>query len=331
MSTIRGILKKKTNREYSIDFNVTYDEWVKYFSATYFSNLLQSWGYGETKVMLDGWKAHRAVIKKDGTPVAICQLLEKSVGSLFKIIRINRGPLFLTHHEPDFQDRLLLYDFIRRQFSFSKRCLLSIAPPLEDNIENRILLKTARFRRREKKIGWKSSLIDLRKTEPELRAALKSRLRNYLKHAENANLIFSISIERRDFEDIFIRYVKMQKEKNFSGVSVNCMRLLQKMDNTKGDVFLAVAKNLQGEPVALKLIVIHGAQATPLIAWTSKEGGALHAMHFLMWRTLLYLKGYGVVYFDVGGYHENERASVCQFKKSFGGVEYNLVGEYWGF
>ena len=59
-------------------------------------HLVQSWAYGEAKQAAEGWHARRLVFERDGEPVAVCQLLDKSVAGLRWASRLNRGPLFLS-------------------------------------------------------------------------------------------------------------------------------------------------------------------------------------------------------------------------------------------
>ncbi len=322
MKTAESIyfMKLETNRK----------SWEHYFKQATFANLLQSWSYGDAKAQADGYIVHRGVILKNGFPVALCQWLEKSALRFIKIIRINRGPIWLNS-EPDVSEKLYIHQFLEKYFSICKGNFLFIAPALENNNENKAILKKLGYKKRKKFIPWKSALVNLTKTPEELRAALQSRLRNYLKRAENENHIFEYSTKKEDFVNLITRYVQLQKEKKFTGVSVEYIKSLYNSDQHDKNAFIVRTKDINGQLMAEKFLVIHGNQCTPLIAWTSHDGLKCHAMHFLMWKTLLYLKDRGVTYFDVGGYNEEEHASVSQFKKGFGGQEYSLIGEYRGF
>jgi len=319
-----------TDCEYSISVEHNKEIWESYFKQSYFSNLLQSWNYGEAKATLEGWIVRRGVIIEGNIPVALCQWMEKSILKLWRVVRINRGPIWLCG-QPDFHEKLSLYHFLRKYFGVFRGNFLFIAPALYDNEENKLMLKNLGYKKRTKLFSWKSALVHLEKSEIELRASLQSRLRNYLKRAENNNLTFETSTSKTDFLDLIARYNQLQKEKNFVGVAANCIELLYDFDNQNGHAFMARVKNVNGELMAEKFLFIHGNQCTPLIAWTSTEGSKSHAMHLLMWKIMLDLKARGIMYFDVGGYNEKERPSVCQFKKGFGGEEYCLVGEYRGF
>lgn len=320
MNKLRYAIKLETNKA----------KWEDYFLQTCFSNLLQSWNYGEAKAAVEGWIVHRGIIQKDNQPIALCQWLEKKFLKLFRIIRINRGPIWINSH-PDDREKFSIYNFIYKHFSVYRGNFLFIAPALDGNEKNDAFLKNIGFKKRVKIVPWKSSLINLKKTEQELRDSLRSRLRNYLKRSENADFIFEVSSQRADCVDLMVRYVQMQKEKNFTGISAEFIQSLYDVKCQDGHVLMTRIKNTNGNIIAEKFVAIHGNQSTPLVAWTSSEGAKSLAMHFLTWKTMLHLKERGAHYFDFGGYNEIHHASVSQFKKSFGGDEYCLVGEYRGF
>ncbi|OGT32461.1 MAG: hypothetical protein A3C44_03425 [Gammaproteobacteria bacterium RIFCSPHIGHO2_02_FULL_39_13] len=315
------------NNNYTISDVSSRDEWETYFKETEFSNLLQSWIYGEAKKKNEKWKISRGIIKKNNEPIAICQWMEKSIFGLFSVVRVNRGPIYLNK-DLEHEDKIGSYQLLGKQFSLLNRKILIIAPALFDDEENRIFLKRQQFIKRSGAIGWKSALISLDKTEEEIKMSFRGRLRNYIKNSEKLNFIFELSDKKDDVENIIKKYISMQKEKTFDGVSADLMKSMYEASNNDGNVFVVRIRDDDKQILAEKLLVIHGKQCTPLIAWTSESGEKLHSMHSLVWKTLLYLKQRGVSYYDVGGYNEKERPSVCQFKKGFRGKEYCLAGEY---
>ena len=82
--------------------------WEALFSRVEHPHMVQTWAYGEARQaagggwdtrrhVLDagGWRPRRLVFERGGEPVAICQLLDKSLAGLRWASRLNRGPLFL--------------------------------------------------------------------------------------------------------------------------------------------------------------------------------------------------------------------------------------------
>ncbi|OGT46220.1 MAG: hypothetical protein A3E82_03160 [Gammaproteobacteria bacterium RIFCSPHIGHO2_12_FULL_38_11] len=315
------------NNHYTISYVSTRNEWETYFKGAEFGNLLQCWIWGEAKKKNEKWKIYRGIIKKNNEPIAICQWMEKSIFGLLSIIRVNRGPIWLNRTVAQ-EDKVCSYRLLGRKFSILNRKILIIAPALSDDEENRIFLKMEKFFKRKRVKGWKSALINLDRTEEEIKMSLRGRLRNYIKNSEKLNYNFEVSDKKDDIESIIKKYICMQKEKTFDGVSADLMRSMYEASNNNGNVFVVRIIDDNTQILAEKLLVVHGKQCTPLIAWASETGEKSHAMHFLVWKTLLYLKQRDIAYYDVGGYNENERPSVCHFKRGFRGEEYCLVGEY---
>lgn len=315
-----------SNSRYTISHVSSRDEWEMHFKKAEFSNLLQSWIYGEAKKKSEKWKIYRGIIKKDNEPIAICQWMEKSIFGLLSIVRVNRGPIYFNK-DLEYEDKAGSYKLLGKKFSLLSRKILVIAPALFDDEENKTFLRRQQFIKRRKALNWKSAIVCLDKTEEEIRMSLRGRLRNYIKNSEKLGYNFEVSDKKDDVENIIKKYIFMQKEKTFDGVSADLMRSMYEASNNDGNVFVVRIMDDNKQMLAEKLLVIHGKQCTPLIAWTSESGEKLHAMHFLVWNALLYLKKRGISYYDVGGYNE-VRPSACQFKKGFRGNEYCLVGEY---
>ena len=73
------------------------EEWNIYWSELDFSNYLQSWAYGNAKESSEKWEPKRfLILDKHRKSIAIIQILFKNF-FIFKIGRINRGPLFLNN------------------------------------------------------------------------------------------------------------------------------------------------------------------------------------------------------------------------------------------
>src|SRR3990167_8408809 len=120
------------NKNYTISDVPSKNEWEAYFKEAEFSNLLQSWIYGEAKNKTEKWKIYRGIIKKNNEPVAICQWMEKSVLGLLSIVRVNRGPIYLNKNVES-EDKIGCYQLLRKQFSLLRRKILIIAPALFDD------------------------------------------------------------------------------------------------------------------------------------------------------------------------------------------------------
>ena len=109
-------------------------QWAALFAQVDAPRLVQSWAYGEAKQAAGAWRARRFVFERDGEPVAICQVLDKSVAGIRLATRLNRGPLFLSA-DPDDDAITDVYRSLRARWR-RLRGVLVLAPALPVGEEN---------------------------------------------------------------------------------------------------------------------------------------------------------------------------------------------------
>jgi hypothetical protein len=148
------------------------DRWESLFARVPFPHFTQAWCYGEGK-RAQGWSAERLVFEDEQGPVAICQVLVRSILGVPVVARINRGPLFLVD-APSIEQQRNVFGALRRRWRFAHRGLLLIAPALPFDETSAALLRTCGFRQRRAG-GWGSSCIDLEPSLDRIRASFSSR------------------------------------------------------------------------------------------------------------------------------------------------------------
>lgn len=289
------------------------------------SNLLQSWAYGEAKGRVEGWKARRGVVQKDGRVIALFQALEKKWG-LFTIIRINRGPLVLVK-DLDFMVRKNLYQAVKEVWPLWRGKLLLIAPGLEEMPENQAILALAGYRRRPAS-RWQSSWINLSRPEDALRKGLKGKWRNQLNVAERAGLTLKTDTTSAGFAWMMERYQETMQEKQFQGTGTQLIAEYRKHVSNESLIVFS-AENEAHERVAGILIVRHGDACTYWVGWNGEKGRRLNANNFLLWQAALEMKKRGCKWFDLGGIEDCAAPSIARFKRGMNGEEYQLIGEWW--
>ncbi len=299
------------------------DTWSGLLVRARRSNLLQSWAYGEAKAATEGWRVRRGVIVGGEEPVACLQALEKAWGPFAGVVRINRGPLFLTVG-PEARLRRAVYRCIRRAWPFSSRRLLLIAPEIE--ADEAALLADLCFCRRGSR-GWCSVWIDLDISDDTLRANLKGNWRNQLKAAERAGLAFAVSDGEHAFDWLMARHREAMIEKGFSGPSPD---LLSRFRAEAPDSLPVMTATAGGERVGAILVARHGIACTYVVGWNGPEGRRLRAHNFLVFHSLAEMRRRGCAWFDLGGIDDAATPGVATFKRGLGGAEYRLAGEFWG-
>ena len=304
-------------------------QWNEWLGAACPSNLLQSWDYGEAKAATEGWRVMRGVIRADGTPVAIVQVLTKRLAGVIRVWRVNRGPLALRSTTLPEQHAMfrLLAEFGR----VTQGRLLSIAPELPLSGDNLALLHQVGLRPAATK-AMQSVMVDLGLDLDALRAATRGSWRKGMKDLDlpaRKGVRVEITNEQEAFAWMMERYEELMRENHFAGIP---LRLLQQLRGSAGGrESLLVARAMCGEEAVSGICVaLHGSCATYLVGWNGPAGRKVAGSQMLLWTMVKHLKATGVRWFDLGGIDEENTPGISAFKLGLGGVRYELIGEYWG-
>ncbi|EQA36736.1 acetyltransferase (GNAT) domain protein [Leptospira inadai serovar Lyme str. 10] len=292
------------------------------------SILLQSWAYGEAKVKCEGWKVTRFLIKIGEKKIGVLQILTKTFFRLFKIHRINRGPLFFK--ETTSNERQSVLYFLRHRFgSISKGNVLFLNPELDSNGENILLLNQLGFQSMDS-FPWSSSYIDLSLDVNVLRQKLDSKWRNMLSSAEKTGLTLEIGSDDEKFDWMVDRYFELMSTKNFSGIPIS---LLKKMRETlpECEMPLVLIAKYDSNRVACICLSLSNRTAMYLIGWNGEIGRKLKANQFLLWNAMIELKNRGFSWLDLGGIDEENTPGIAEFKLGINGQRYELAGEFIGY
>jgi hypothetical protein len=304
---------------------VTREQWQEWMRQAGRSNLLQSWAYGSARAEASGWRARRGVIFRHEEPVALVQGLEKRVGGLVRVTRVNRGPVFLTDVSPD--DLRAVWGVMARLGNLWRGRLLSVAPEIPLSGSALLLMAELGFRQRSP-MAWESAWIDLSRDQDVLRKQLHGKWRNMLTVSEKSGLTIEIGTDSGLFEWMLARHNESMREKDFAGLPTELLRGLR--THLRPDEQLLVLRaSHDGEPVAGVCVALHGLAATYLLGWNGVHGRTLRANQFLLWRAMVHLKQSGLRWFDVGGIDEERTPAIAAFKLGLAGERYELVGEFW--
>lgn len=310
-------------------------EWDALFSRVEHPHMVQSWAYGEARQAsggwrtrqrisdAGGWRTRRLVFEREGEPVAICELLDKSLTGIRWASRLNRGPLFL---DADPEDDVVrdVYRALRSRWKHL-RGVLVLAPALTADPENYRMMTEIGFRDRHAR-GWHSARVDLRLDEEQLRKNLASTWRNRLRAAERAGLVLRVSQSPEDVEWIIDRHVENMREKGFSGPTPALLRALYR---AAPDDFLIFQARLAEEAVGGMMIYRFSHTAEYYVGWFGREGRKANVGNFMYWQIALEMQRRGCRWFDLGGYGSSDRYG--RFKLGMRGVEYELLNEWLAF
>ena len=317
-----------------IDFKI----WAEHWKGLEYSNLLQSWEYGEAKRVSEGWMPIRLVIKdRDGAPIALAQVLVKTFVAVIKVARLNRGPLLITKNLAETIDRIhISLNALKALKIESKRrnwLYFSLAPemPFSSEIQNAVI-----------GIGFKSraippagsSFLKLSCDKDSLMSNLNGKWRNMLRKAQKSDLVIS-KFEGEEIPVLLVEniYKKLKDEKGFDGLSDSILHQFLTNNSFANDVkvFVCSETELTGkdcDPAGVLISVHHGDTATYLVGYTNQVGRKFNVNYLMLWHAILNAKKSGLSYYDLGGLNSSTPEGIRRFKSGLNGKEYSLTGEF---
>jgi lipid II:glycine glycyltransferase (peptidoglycan interpeptide bridge formation enzyme) len=290
-------------------------EWTRRLRLCERSTLFQSWSWGAASKAVGAARPARAYIEKNGRPVGLIQVLERTRLGLFTLGEVIRGPLF---HRPVMpEDRIAAMVQAAKRYPLGKLKRFSILPELPDGPAATGLMADAGFQRVME--AYETVWLDLSPSLENLRATLRSNFRNQLVNAEKQELLVS---EEEDPRPILTAYESHRERARYAAPEASLLAALPDED------LLCLSARRDGALIGGVLIVIHGRAATYQVGWTSEAGRAAHANNLLLWRAVETLKSRDIRHLDLGGLEEDTAPGVAHFKRGMGGEPYRLPGTY---
>lgn len=309
------------------------DQWNSYWRRCPKANLLQSWEYGDVKEETEGWKAQRFLISDpEGEPIALIQVLTRSLPVVGGIARLNRGPLLLSDRFDPIKLRaqIAALRVLIREANRQRWWVLQVAPELVPNAEGVSCLRALGFRRVAACAPWASALLDLTSDEDVLREKLNGKWRNGLRKGEKLGVsVSNHACAGAEYDYLIRSYRELQNSKGFKGLPE---RLLRGLANQQGPLWQArlflAWPAVGGEPIGVLVTVRHGDTVTYLIGSVNDEGRKQQANSVLLWQAILDAKQSGVTWFDVGGLSADTPKGIADFKRGLNAEPYSLIGEW---
>jgi dTDP-4-amino-4,6-dideoxygalactose transaminase len=299
-------------------------EWDSLIISIGKSNLLQSWSYGESKSKVEGWIVNRVIWYQDDKIVAFAQVLEKRIAKLFRVYRVNRGPLFISSDA--YIKKTVIHQLLAFGNIFSGK-ILSVSLELEKNPEDFACLSQTNLIVPDPK-GYSSIWMDLRLPLDIIRKSLNGKWRNMLVFAEKQELQVESGSSQNLIDWVCDIHNENMKGKGFKGISPEFLKSLALEEDTDNPVVVYKATS-QGVAVAAVCVAYHGNAATYLIGWTSDEGRRLKANYLLLWEAIKELQCRKKEWFDLGGIDPEATPGITGFKTGMNGELYAIVPAGW--
>lgn len=304
-------------------------DWDALFARAHRATLPQCFAYGRAMGRTYARLPRLGVIRRDGVPIGVVQILERRMLKLFHARQLHRGPVWLDGVEPDADTLEATFRLLRKACPRSLFSRVSLLPELAASPGNEALLRRCGFRRIGP--GYQTVWLDLTPDEDALKAGLARDWRKRLRAAEKAGLVIDIDWQAANLPWLMKQEHEQALGKGFrpmtGALAVRLRNALVKGGGAGNGALMVTA--LEGKtPVACILFFRHGSVATSQIGWASEAGRKSGAMRLVQWRAALALKERGVRTLDLGGINPDAAPGVSEFKLGTGGQPTETVGQY---
>lgn len=311
------------------------EEWDVHWGRCIKANLMQSWQYGEAKMCVEGWKPVRLLVRDhQKNPIALVQVLTKTLPIIGGIARINRGPIMINNHFKEDNTGLIfaVLKLVLKEARRSRWWYIQTALELSDSGVARAGLKALGFKKFNN-LPWASGLISLQNNEENILMSLNGKWRNGMRKGLKLGVdVTKKACSKDELELLLTEYSKLQNSKGFVGISKD---LLIAMANQIGfawefNLYFAYSKEREETlPIGMLVTIRTGDTTIYLIGSTNSIGRHLQANSVLLWKSLLEAKRCGCDWYDIGGLSHSTPKGIASFKKGLNSILYQNLGEYY--
>ena len=282
--------------------------------------LQQAWAYGEslrtTKVGVQ-----RAEVLLGGRTVAFAQFVCRRYGGLFGVALCTRGPLWTTTVPA--LDQARIYRELKRSLPLPRPRVALFSPDIDDP-EHPGLAGMTRVL-----TGYSTVIVDIDRTDAELRAGLHPYWRNRLAVAERSRLsVTEAGLRPQDRLRILDEEMAQRRRKGFYALPVAFIDNYIAAHPDPRDAALVLQALRGSDVVAAMLFLRHGSAATYQLGWSTPAGREAQAHNLLLWQAFGRLRESGVSKLDLGGVNTRDLPGISSFKLSTGGRVVTYAGGY---
>ena len=303
------------------------DAWNGFVEAAPYAAFPQLWEWGELREP-SGWRPVRLAVGDDpGAPVAGAQVLLRSVPVLgWKLGYVPRGPVGNVD-DPEVWATLLraLRALGRRE----RIATLKVDPEATaDDPLGRALLAPP-WRAAEKVQPPSTRILDLSRSEDELRADLKRKHRQYINKAERDGITVEwldgaadAATTARALEDFYRIYAATAERAGFVARVPAYYERAWRLFASGGRARLLFAVQ-DGERVATLFHFVCGRRVAEAFGGMTDAGAESRANYLLKWEAIRGFRTEGRASYDLWGI---ATGGIAQFKEGFGGEVRRYVG-----
>lgn len=175
----------------------------------------------------------------------------------------------------------------------------------------------------------KTVIINLTKSEEDLKAQMKQKHRYNLKLAEKKGVKITISDSNEDL-DVFLKlYLDTAKRQNYFARGEQYIRTIWKEAKKENACFIATGW-YEGKPIVSWMLLVYENSVTYPYGGTSESHRNVMGTYKLAWEIMLWAKNRGLHYFDLYGIEEDASDGFTRFKLGFVEKDKSQIIEYAG-
>jgi lipid II:glycine glycyltransferase (peptidoglycan interpeptide bridge formation enzyme) len=309
-----------------------------------YAHVLQTWEWGEFKAMTTGWNPQRIAYVHEGVVVAMAQILRRKVGPL-SILYVPKGPA-LDYTNPALRASVL--SELKRHAAQAGAIFIKIDPDVttgvgvpgqpdafDDPTGLQIIAewKSAGLAFSPDQVQFRNSaIVDLRRSEDELLAAMKQKTRYNVRLAERRGVTIRFGTE----DDLPLLYALYEITAQRDGFIIRPLDYYRKAWGMFMQAHLAqpIIAEYLGYPIAHVIIFGFGRRAWYFYGASSDEERENMPTYLLQWEAIKWAKQQGMAVYDFWGapddfYNADDPlAGVFRFKEGFGGVTVRRIGAW---
>lgn len=273
---------------------------------------LQLWGWGEVKAA-HNWQVQRLFIVDGKERIGAAQVLIRKLPTPFTCMAyIPRGPVAKDDKRGVALEALA--DYVKKTF---RAVVLTVEPDWEE------MPAMGKWRHSTNTILIPRTLIlDLRKSEDELLAAMAKKTRQYIRKSSKEAIEIRQVKGREELGECLTIYKETARRAGFALHGDDYYYDVFEKLGEHSPVFAAFT---EGKPVAFLWLAISSFTAFELYGGMNDRGQVLRANYALKWHAIQTMKKWGIARYDFNGLLND---GVSTFKQGFADHENMLAGTY---
>ncbi len=304
---------------FAIEWDASQEGWQQALAGSDFYAYQQEWAYGEVMQRF-GTQIHRAVVTREGAPVAVAQWMHRKVLGVYEMAVCMRGPVWCTALSDEEKHAVMR----RMKKDLAQRLPWPRIMLWMPETERASMMRFGGFKR--VMTGHHTVMLDLTQEEASLLAQMDGKWRNRLRAAEKEAVSIHPISKPTAYEWLFEHEIEQRARLGYQSLPAHLVPLYQEVAGNNS--VMALAARQEGKGVGGMLCVIHGTSATYHIGWASEQGKAVNIHNQLLWEMMRALKQQGIAKLDLGGVNTDDSAGVARFKIGAGGEVVSLAGTF---